>query len=68
VTFLEILKTNQKYNHLNLSSVASHVLEHINQPNSQHAINMDSIFLLKEVRKPGEHQIIERREYDGNVN
>jgi hypothetical protein len=43
-----------RYNHPNLSIVASHVLEHINQPNTQHVIHMDSISLLKEVRKPNQ--------------
>jgi predicted GIY-YIG superfamily endonuclease len=71
-----------KYNHPNLSSVASHVLKHINQPNTQHAINMDSISLLKEVHKPNqldayESIFIRKRqkenvellnEDDGNVN
>jgi hypothetical protein len=41
-----------RYKHPNLSSVASHALKHINQPNTQHASNIDNISLFKDVRKP----------------
>jgi hypothetical protein len=45
---------NIKYNRLELSSVANHVLEHVNEPNSNHTINLENFSLLKEIRKPSQ--------------
>jgi hypothetical protein len=43
-----------KYNHPDLSSVASHVLDHIHETNNEHTISIDSLSILKEVRKPSQ--------------
>jgi hypothetical protein len=45
---------NIKYNRPELFRVANHVLEHVNEPNSNHTINLDNFSLLKEIRKPSQ--------------
>jgi hypothetical protein len=56
--FKEYLR-NIKYNRLELSSVANHVLEQVNEPNSNHTINFDKLFLLKEIRKTNQLEAYE---------
>jgi hypothetical protein len=48
-----------RYNHPNLSKVTCHVLEHIRDPNSQHKISIDNVFLIKEIRKPNQLDLYE---------
>jgi hypothetical protein len=43
---------NIRKNHPELSSVADHVISHMNEPRSKHDINLDNFTLLKEVRRP----------------
>jgi hypothetical protein len=43
---------NIRKNHPELSSVADHVISHMNDPRSKHDINLDNFSLLKEVRRP----------------
>jgi hypothetical protein len=39
-------------NHPELSSIADHVISHMNDHREKHDINLDNFSLLKEVRKP----------------
>jgi hypothetical protein len=39
-------------NHPELSSIADHVISHMNDHRSQHDINLDNFSVLKEVRRP----------------
>jgi hypothetical protein len=45
---------NIRYSRPHLSSVANHVLEHVNEPNSNHTIKLDNLSPLKEIRKPSQ--------------
>jgi hypothetical protein len=43
---------NIRKNHPELSSIADHVISHMNDPRSKHDINLDNFTLLKEVCRP----------------
>jgi hypothetical protein len=43
---------NIRKNQPELSSIANHVISHMNDPRSKHDNNLDNFSLLKEVRKP----------------
>jgi hypothetical protein len=43
---------NIRKNHPELSSIANHVISHMNDPRSKHDINLDNFSLLKEIRIP----------------
>jgi hypothetical protein len=45
-------RRNIRKNHPELSSIADHVISHINGPRSKHDVNLDNFSLLKEVRRP----------------
>jgi hypothetical protein len=64
--------SNIRKNHPELSSIADHVISHMNDPRSKHDINLDSFFLLKEVRRPDHLDAFEglyilKAEKEGNV-
>jgi hypothetical protein len=47
------------YNHSDLSSVANHVLDHSHETNNEHMISIDSLSILREVRKPSQLEAYE---------
>jgi hypothetical protein len=47
-------------NHPELSSIANHMISHMNDPRSKYDINLDNFSLLKEVRRPDHLDSFER--------
>jgi hypothetical protein len=43
---------NIRKNHPELSNIANHLINHMNDPRSKHDINLDNFSLLKKVHRP----------------